>query len=212
MDALVITADQRASRRGADLVDATLAQLDAGPPVLRGFERTAGDELQGVLEDPAHLAPVAEVLLRAGTWWVGVGLGTVEAPLPEHARAGRGEAYVRARAAVSAAKSSPRPVRVVGPDAVDPGPGGTLAACAALETALWLWAGLLERRSPRGWEVADLLRHGSSHTEVARHLGISQSAVTQRARAANLAEAARAEDLVTHLTALAMRAGTGNPP
>ncbi|GAA4694930.1 transposase [Nocardioides nanhaiensis] len=209
MHALVITADQRASRRGADLVDATLAQLAAGPPALRPFERTAGDELQGVLDDPAHLAPVAEVLLRAGTWWVGIGLGPVETPLPTHARAGRGEAYVRARAAVSSAKSSPRPVRVVGPDAVDP--GGTLTACLALETALWLWAGLLERRSARGWEVADLLRHGSSHAEAARHLGISQSAVSQRAQAANLAEAQRAEGLVTHLTTLAMHPGAGTP-
>lgn len=209
MDVLVITADQRASRRGADLVDETLDRLAAGPAVLRGFERTAGDELQGVLEDPAHLAGVAETLLRDGSWWLGVGIGAVETPLPAHARAGRGEAYVRARAAVSAAKTSPRPVRVVGPDPVDP--DAALSPCAALETALWLWAGLLERRSARGWEVADLLRSGRSHTEAARHLGISPSAVTQRARAARLAEGQRAEDLVTHLTTLALRTPSGTP-
>ena len=75
--------------------------------MLRPFERTAGDEFQGVLDHPAALAAVVERLLREGGWNIGIGIGEVEEPLPENARAGRGPAYLHAREAVTAAKSSP---------------------------------------------------------------------------------------------------------
>jgi len=41
----VITADQRASRRGPDLVPAALTSLkEVRPQPVRAFDRTAGDE------------------------------------------------------------------------------------------------------------------------------------------------------------------------
>lgn len=184
----VLTVDQRRSRSTPDRVPPTLATL-ADLPVLRAFERTAGDEIQGVLSQPEHLTHVVERLLRDEGWNIGIGIGPVEQPLPAHARAGRGEAYVAARTAVTAAKSSPWHLRVAGED----------PRTRSLETALWLWAAVLSRRTVRGWEVADLLDDDVSYDEVGRRLGISQSAVSQRARAAGIVEGRRARELVTEL-------------
>ena len=187
----VVTVDQIASRGAADLVEPTLGEL-AGIPAARAFERTAGDEFQGVLDDPAAVAGVVEYLLRSDAWSVGIGFGEVDLPLPASARAGRGAAYQHARAAVDAAKRAPWRACVRGPD---PEPAG------ALETALWLWAALLARRTHRGWEVTDLLDRGASHAQAARSLGITPPAVSQRARAAGIVEGRRARELTSYLTA-----------
>lgn len=185
----VLTVDQRGSRTSTDRVPATIAALST-VPMLRGFERTAGDEFQGVVADPATLPRVVELLLREEAWNIGIGIGPVDRPLPAHARAGGGAAYLHARAAVTAAKHSPWHLRVAGDD-----PG-----TRALETTLWLWAAVLARRSPRGWEVADLVDEGLSYDEAGRRLGITQSAVSQRAQAAGIVEGRRARELATDLT------------
>lgn len=189
MAVVVLTVDQRGSRRAADKVPATLATL-ADVRLLLPFERTVGDEFQGLLDDPEALPSIVERLLREDSWNVGIGVGEVELPIADHARAGRGPAYLHARSAVTAAKSSPWHLRVVG----DP------PAARALETTLWLWAAVLDRRTPRGWEVADLVAEGLSYDETSRRLGISQSAVSQRAQAAGIVEARRARELATDLT------------
>ena len=199
MRAAVLTVDQRGSTKAAatDRVPATLAGLaDVG--MLRPFERTAGDEFQGVLDDPAALALVAERLLREGGWSIGIGIGEVEQPLPESTRAGRGPAYLAARDAVTGAKSAPWRLRVTGDD-----PG-----TRALETTLWLWAAVLGRRTSRGWEVADLVDAGATYDEAAKRLGITQSAVSQRAQAAGIVEGRRARELVTELTGGLLEDGT----
>ena len=69
---------------------------------------------------------------------------------------------------------------------------------------MWLWAALLARRTPRGWEVADLVDRGLTYDETAARIGISQSAVSQRAAAAGIAEGRRARDLVAYLTRVAL--------
>jgi hypothetical protein len=188
MRAAVLTIDQRGSSQDSDRVPATLAGLaDVG--MLRPFERTAGDEFQGVLDEPAAVTTVVERLLREDGWSVGIGIGEVEEPLPESTRAGRGPAYLSARDAVTAAKSAPWRLRVAGD-----GQG-----VRALETTLWLWAAVLNRRTPRGWEVADLVDTGASYEEVAKRLGVTQSAISQRAQAAGIVEGRRARELVTDL-------------
>jgi hypothetical protein len=130
-------------------------------------------------------------VLRAGSWNVGIGVGEIEEPLPEGTRAGRGPAYIRAREAVTRAKSAPHRLTVVGapgdPDVV------------ALETVLGLWSGLVERRTDRGWEVHDLLATGMSHSEAGRRLGITQSAVSQRAQSAGLVDEVRARALAERI-------------
>lgn len=185
---MVLTVDQRDSRAGTDLVphaERVLAPLSFH----RGIERTAGDEFQAVIADSATLLDAVEQLVRLGTWNIGIGLGRVEQPLPSSTRAGRGEAFVLAREAVTSAKATPARIRVVGP-----GPNARW-----LETILWLWVGILNRRTAGGWEVADQLHRGLRQEEVALNLHISRSAVSQRAQAAGIVEADRARELAIHL-------------
>ena len=59
---------------------------------------------------------------------------------------------------------------------------------------------MLGRRTSRGWEVADLVDAGASYDEVAKRLGVTQSAISQRAQAAGIVEGRRARELVTDLT------------
>ena len=136
-----------------------------------------------------------------GPWSDIYGIGAVETPLPEQARAGRGPAYLAAREAVTAAKSSPWHLRAVAAD------DDRADRVRALESALWLWAALLGRRTSRGWEVADLVDQGLTYDEAAGRLGITQSAVSQRAAAAGIAEGRRARELVEFLTRTALGGG-----
>lgn len=188
----VVTLDQIDSRHRPDGVSELLEAL-TDLPVARAFERTAGDEIQGLLADGPSLATLAERALRTRGWHIGIGFGEVDLPVPASVRAGRGSAYVRAREAVTAAKSSPGHLRVVGPPD-DPRP-------RRLESVGWLWAALLDRRTSKGWQVADLVSSGLSYDETARTLGVTPSAISQRAASAGLAEGRRAKELVGELAA-----------
>jgi hypothetical protein len=207
----VVTADQKRSRHGPDRVPDLLAQLaehtqqqterarrtghGAGPGVTRPFERTAGDEVQGLLESPAAVVDVLVTLLRGG-WWVGIGAGSVDDPVPATARAGRGPAYLAARQAVESAKSAPSGVCIVA--GADEHPGARAAAERA-EAAAWLLGSVLGRRSPQGWEVVDLVAAGARGIDAAAKLGISAQAVSSRLRVAGWAEEQRGRELLTWL-------------
>jgi hypothetical protein len=189
----VLTLDQRASRDGVDLVPDLLSSLNRRPRrpgLLRKFERTAGDEVQGVISEAPPAVEVIVELLRSEEWNIGLGVGEVADPLPRSTRAGRGAAFLHAREAVTRAKSSPHHVNVVGSDP---------RTAEQVETVLWLMASILRRRSDRGWEVADLLAEGHTRREVGMRLGISQSAVTQRAQAAGVIEEQRGRVLAAEL-------------
>ena len=67
------------------------------------------------------------------------------------------------------------------------------------ETALWLWAAVLARRTDEGWEVAELMQAASTQKEVAATLGVSASAVSQRLRTAGWVESRRGATLVAAL-------------
>ncbi|MDH6281271.1 helix-turn-helix domain-containing protein [Prescottella agglutinans] len=170
----VLTVDQRGSRRDIDRVAPLLADL-AQHPLLRPFERTAGDEVQAVADDPATVVDLALDLVRRGHWSVGVGVGAVEEPLPAQTRAGRGPAFEAARVAVERAKKAPAAVAVEADD-----PDAALDA----DTALSLVALLVARRSPQGQAAADLMERGLTQAEAAAELGISKQAVSQRLSAA----------------------------
>ena len=196
---IVLTVDQRGSRAAPDAVGELLGALDPWPTRL-AFRRTAGDEVQGLVVDPGHLPALVEAVLRDGRWRVGIGIGTLELPLPRDVREARGPAFIHAREGVDAARQAPGHVRVVTGGATHEG----VASARALETAIWLWATVLDRRTDRGWEVVDLLDAGHTHEQAARRLGISHSAVTQRARAAGVVEGQRARELVAHLAGVAL--------
>jgi hypothetical protein len=167
----VLTVDQRASRRGPDRVEAALGLLNGKVPVTLAFERTAGDEFQGVLDDPARVVEVVVDLVRLGGWSIGVGAGPVQTPLPDSTRAATGTAFLCARRAVDAAKQRPARLAVRGPVQAD------AADAQAVLTAL---AVLVERRSDAAWEAIELVDAGRTQAQAAAELGISRQAVGQR--------------------------------
>lgn len=191
----VLTVDQRDSRRGDDRVPSLLDDLNrrtSSDGLLRGFERTAGDEVQGVLTRADTVMAIVVDLLRSEEWNVGLGIGPVHEPLPASTRAGRGAAFSLARDAVTRAKRGPHHVAVTGADEHQ---------ADSVETVLSLVAFVLARRTTGGWELIDLLRAGHSRGEAADRLGITESAVAQRLRAAGWVEQQRAERLAVRLLA-----------
>lgn len=167
----VLTVDQRASRRSPDRVPEVLRLLNSSVPTLLGFERTAGDEFQGVLADPDDVVGVVQTLVRAGDWSIGIGAGPVQTPLPPSTRAGAGQAFLSARRAVDAAKQ--RPYRLAVRGAVPADAGDAQAVLTAL-------AVIVERRSDQAWEAIALVGSGRTQADAAATLGISRQAVGQR--------------------------------
>lgn len=171
----VMTVDQRGSRRGEDLVAGLLAEMKGHPGLVRRFERTAGDEVQALLESAEHVVDVTLRLARDGAWSIGIGAGSVRTPLPRSVRAGSGEAFEHARASVQRAKAAGPHVAVSGPDP---------AAAHDAEVLLALLAAVVQRRTAQGWQVVDLLSAGLTQKQVAERLGVTPQAVSQRARVA----------------------------
>ncbi|MEQ4206397.1 SatD family protein [Actinopolymorpha sp. B9G3] len=190
---LVLTIDQRASRREADRIEDLLARLATRPEatrLVRGFERTAGDEVQGLLDNPDDAVNLALALVREGHWYVGVGVGQVRTPIPASVRAASGPAFVNARTAVERAKSTVARLAVTGPDP------DTAEDAQAL---LALLGAVVHRRSRQGWEVVDLMAEGLTQKDVAQRLGISPQAVSQRLRAALWNEERRVRPIASQL-------------
>lgn len=194
----VMTVDQQGSQRVGDRVESLLtelAPLRGRDGVVRGFERTVGDEVQAVLDDSALVVDVALRLLRLGGWSVGIGAGAVDEPLPPSSRAGSGEAFVLARTAVERAKSRTRPVPLA---VASHGAGRGRDA----EAVLALLGAVISRRSPAGWAVVDTLGRfgaGARQDEVAAALGVTQQAVSQRLRTAMWAEEVAARPVAARL-------------
>ncbi|MBG6083381.1 winged helix-turn-helix transcriptional regulator [Zhihengliuella flava] len=167
---LVVTIDQRNSRRRPDLVDDLLDRLNGASAPVRAFQRTAGDEVQAVFDQAEEAVRVSLDAVSMGDWSVGIGIGRVDVPLPRETRAGRGEAFEMARDAVERAKSS----------------NGRLALTAAeagadrLEAELQMIATVALRRTATAQEAGELLASGLTQRDVAERLGISQQAVSSR--------------------------------
>ena len=193
---IVLTADQRGSRSGSDLVGAGLALLGrVVPDPLRAFERTAGDELQGVPGGAAEAVAAVEALVADGRWSVGLGIGPVELPLPASTRAARGPAYLAAREAVEAAKERNSHVCLV-PGGLPEGPTRTVQDADAVLT---LALSVALRWSEEAREAITLVRAGATQTEAARTLGVTRQAVGQRLGAALFRQHADAVAVVVRL-------------
>ncbi len=171
--------------------------------LLLSFERTAGDEVQGLTADAAAAVDALVTLTRLGDWRVGLGLGEIERPLPESTREARGPAYIAAREAVEAARNAPGRCRLVAGVV-----GGVVYGDPMLirdaEGALMLLRSLLSRRTAEGWQICELIDSGVSGRDAAARLGISPSAVSQRLIRAAHAEGLRGIDLATRLLTRAM--------
>jgi hypothetical protein len=167
----VLTVDQRASRRGPDRVPDVVSTLNGSVPTVLPFERTAGDEFQGVVDGPDDVVDVVLRLVRLGGWSIGVGAGPVQTPLPPSTRAGTGPAFLCARRAVDAAKQRSARLAVRGAVSVEAGDA------QAVLTAL---AVVVDRRSAQAWEAIALVEDGRTQAEAATELGVSRQAVGQR--------------------------------
>ena len=178
-----ITADQRRSRTTDDRVPAALAALDL-PGLTLSFERTAGDEIQALTSDAATVVEAVVRLTRVGGFRIGLGLGSVDEPLPASTREARGTAYLVARDAVA---NHAAPLTLLA-DSSSP-------VVTQAETALLALVATLQRRSSEGWEVVDLIDSGLTGAGTAARLGITPSAVSQRLKAAEHTLGARLETL-----------------
>lgn len=195
----VMTIDQRGSTGDVDRVPGLLKELSALSTAGR-FERSVGDEVQGVVERADEVVEIALHALRSGRWYVGIGVGEVDLPLPASSREGSGPAFVAARAAVDRAKGAAAhvPLAVVaGRDrrranaasAAADGANGSQGAkaCANAEAVLRLIGRLVQDRTAAQWKVVDVLRsvrhdtHGTHGTQkiAAQKLAITEQSVSR---------------------------------
>ncbi|WP_461163353.1 MarR family transcriptional regulator [Arthrobacter sp. R4-81] len=194
----VLTIDQRGSTADVDRVPSLLQ--DVAPLTTSGtFERSVGDEIQGVVQDPGEAVAIALHALRRGHWYVGIGMGPVDMPLPQSPREGSGPAFVAARHAVERAKAAAghvplavlpgMPIRMEtdGAPTADTRASHAAAACANAEAVLRLIGRLIQERSEAQWKVVDTLaavqqgreaKHGSQKI-AARQLGITEQSVSR---------------------------------
>lgn len=187
----VLTIDQRGSTADVDRVPDLIAALRSLTPA--PFERSVGDELQGVVEDAADVVEIALYALRSGHWYVGIGIGTVQLAPGGSPREGSGSGFVAARKAVELAKGSAGqvPVSVVsgsigrGREIPPQAREGAMTSANA-QAVLRLIGRLVQQRTLAQWRVVDRLRalqggdgkHGSQKL-VARELGITEQSVSR---------------------------------
>ncbi|MCQ6269959.1 MarR family transcriptional regulator [Pseudarthrobacter sp. R1] len=187
----VLTIDQRGSSADVDRVPeliSALRGLTTAP-----FERSVGDELQGVVEHAAEVVDIALHALRSGNWYVGIGIGTVQLVPGGSPREGSGSGFVAARKAVELAKGAAGqvPLSVVsgtmgrGREFPPQAREGAVSSANA-QAVLRLIGRLVQQRTQAQWRVVDRLRasqggegrHGSQKL-VAHELGITEQSVSR---------------------------------
>jgi len=180
--AIVMLLDQMASRSGPDRVPEFKDALNQrfGERLELPFTRTTGDEMQAVLR-PGSLGAVARLALTDGGWWIGIGTGEVERPLPDDAREGRGPAFWNARKAIERAKGRRRalPLAVIDPD----DPEGRIEQCLAP------LAFVINRRTPSQRDAAAAYDEaGDDMAATAARLGLSVQGARKNVLAAGCDE------------------------
>ncbi|MET1088141.1 MAG: MarR family transcriptional regulator [Arthrobacter sp.] len=187
----VLTIDQRGSTSDVDRVPELVSELRSLTSAR--FERSVGDELQGVVDRPDEVVDVALHALRSGNWYVGIGIGMVQPSPGGSPREGSGSGFVAARKAVELAKTAAGqvPVSVVagmmgrGKEIPPQAQEGAMAGSNA-QAVLRLIGRLVQGRTPAQWRVVDSLRavqagegkHGSQK-HVAKELGITEQSVSR---------------------------------
>ena len=203
----VLTIDQRHSRTSKDRVPALLKAL-ADVPCVSAFERTAGDEVQGLLDDPAAVRDALLTTLRQGDWHCGVGVGEVDDDsFATGTRAGRGPAFLAARDAVEAAKSMPGSVAVRVPS------GTEAESWAADCEAVWtLVASLVLGRTEAQWRAVDAVDRSPTQAAAAEELGITPTSVAGALRLSHIREERAAYPVLDRLLAETNAAATVATP
>ena len=189
----VLTVDQKNSRREDDRVPAILEAL-SDIPTVAGFERTVGDEVQGVLDDSSALVDALRWIIRDGGWHVGLGIGEIS---PEYVksirlqgvRVGRGVPFVYAREAVEAAKGHSASVAVKADD----------DAAQLVQSILRLLVVAVEGRTKGQRAVVELFDRGLTGKLIAERLRISPSSVSARKSLSHIDEEREGWISVVHI-------------
>ena len=206
----VMTIDQKNSRNSIDGVPALLGHL-GGLALELPFERTVGDEVQGVASSAGVVVSAVLAVLRQGGWSVGIGVGSVGLPLPGTSREAGGDAFVAARTAVDRAKKTgDRPPLAVAVAETAP---GAASAAADAEAVLVLIARLVCARTEAEWRI---LEHVEPHkwgaqSTAARMLGISSQAVSNAVQRAGWNEEWAARPAAAVLLDRVDRMAAGGP-
>lgn len=186
---IVILLDQRGSRSRKDLVTKWSERLNErfATRLILPFTRTSGDEMQAV-PDAGCLGAIARETLTGGEWWIGIGIGTTETPLPADTREGRGPAFWNARKAIEEAKAGrrSRPVAVAGGDEI----GLRLTQC------LDSLAFIINRRTEAQQVAAESFFRTGSIQGVAADLKMSVQGARKNVLAAGCEEEKALESLV----------------
>jgi hypothetical protein len=194
---IVFNLDQRNSSDTSDLVAPTSERFNecfAGALSLP-FVRTAGDEMQAVLGNPAELSDLLDDVLAGHTWWIGLGVGEITR-LGGSSRESAGPAFKAARDAIDAAKR----------DRGAPGPavrGAPAELAEALQAALAGVAFIRAKRTDRQREVVAATRRADAQRAAAEQLGITHQAVSDALRAAGYDAEQQLRTLVGRLAAQA---------
>jgi SatD family protein len=196
----VLNIDQRKSRKAPEnRADEWAADLNANfkDELIRPFVPTLGDEIQGVTGTPRTIVEILLGGVKENAWWLGVGIGNVETPLPQTAARSRGPAFYNAREAVEAAKRSHHGFAVRADNS---------RLATDIQTVLELLAFLIRRRGhdPMRWRAVEMAREGKSTVQIGRAFEISQQAASKRLRNAGFYEEVQGRELAEHLLAEAM--------
>ncbi|MBT2551116.1 hypothetical protein [Arthrobacter sp. ISL-65] len=168
-----LTINQTDSRRDGDRVPHLLKDLRHIPARL-DFDRSVEDEVQGIVDCPHQAVDAALIALRCGSWYVGIGVGPVNEPLPNQIKDASGHGLIYARRAVDRLRNSKEriPVAVEGP---------LTEVAAESESVLRLLGHIVRDRSDAEWRVLDLMTPGvrGQQKTVAAELGITSQAVSK---------------------------------
>lgn len=169
----VVTINQRDSREVGDLVPELLREFRFVDAVIP-FQRSVGDELQGVVGSAQLAVDVALKAIRFRRWHVGIGVGEVHSPIPERITDAEGYGLVYSRRAVNRAQKTGERI----PLAID-GPDSEVAAEA--EAVLRLLGQIVYTRTEAEWNVLDLMTPGARGQQklIAAELGITTQAVSK---------------------------------
>lgn len=169
----VLTINQRDSRDVGDMVPELLRELRHMETVVP-FQRSVGDELQGVVSSAGRAVDAALKAIRFRRWHVGIGVGELQVPVPENVLEAEGYGLVYARRAVNRAQKTGEriPLAVEGPDS---------EIAAEAEAVLRLLGQIVFTRTDAEWNVLDLMTPGARGQQklIAGELGITTQAVSK---------------------------------
>lgn len=190
----VLTADRRDSRKHPGELEMA-AHRDRFrtqvPGAALDWQISAGDELQALYSDPRSALDAALLLVEDQIWYVGLGVGAVDTPLPSTVNEATGDSFVHARSAVEAAKSSSTDTAVRAAHGVPAAPQA--------DAVLSLIAAVRRRRTPTARQAATLADRGLAQQEIAEELQITQSSVSRRLSTAMWQEDRAVRDVLVQL-------------